>query len=105
MMVPMALTATEHNKKKERGSEDSGNKIIKKGNGKWQMNSARHKWLATVAKTHFALREGLPLGAIFWACELYLSLFWVLADPLGMLLLTSVRLLQMLGMPSEHCWL
>ena len=33
-MVPMALTATEHNKKKERGSEDSGNKIIKKGNGK-----------------------------------------------------------------------
>ena len=69
------------------------------------MNSARHKWLATVAKTHFALREALPLGAIFWACELYLSLFWVLADPLGMLLLTSIRLLQMLGMPSEHCWL
>ena len=40
-MVPMALTATEQNLKKKkrkregvRGSEDSGNKIIKKGNSK-----------------------------------------------------------------------
>ena len=49
------------------------------------MNNARHKWLATVAKTHFALREARPLGVIFWACELYLSLFWLLTDPLGML--------------------
>jgi hypothetical protein len=55
------------------------------------MNSARHKWLATVAKTHFALREARPLGALFWACELYLSLFWVLADPLGMLLHGEIR--------------
>ena len=53
------------------------------------MNSARHKWLATVAKTHFALHEARPLEGIFWACELYLSLFWVLADPLRMLLATS----------------
>jgi hypothetical protein len=52
---------------------------------KWQMNSVRHKWLATVAKTHFALREACSLGVIFWTCELYLSLFWLLADPLGML--------------------
>jgi hypothetical protein len=44
------------------------------------MNSARHKWLATVAKTYFASRETRPLGVIFWACELYLSLFWLLAD-------------------------
>jgi hypothetical protein len=28
---------------------------------KWQMNSARHKWLATIAKTHFASREAHPL--------------------------------------------
>ena len=49
------------------------------------MNSARHKWLATVAKSHFALHEARSLGANFWTCELYLSLFWVLADPLGML--------------------
>jgi hypothetical protein len=52
---------------------------------KWQMNSVRHKWLATVAKTHFASREARLLGIIFWACELYLSLFWLLANPLGML--------------------
>jgi hypothetical protein len=84
----MALAATEQNrrkkKKEERESEVSENKIIKKM--KWQMNSVRHKWLATVAKTHFASRETHPLGAIFWACELYLSLFCLLANPLGMLL-------------------
>ena len=39
------------------------------------MNSARHKWLATITKTHFASREACPLGVIFWAYELYLSLF------------------------------
>jgi hypothetical protein len=50
------------------------------------MNSARHKCLAVVAKTHFASREARPLGVLFWVCGLYLSLFWVLADPLGMLL-------------------
>ena len=74
---------TEERKEEERGSEVSKNKIIKKK--KWQMNSVRHKWLATVAKIHFASREAHPLGAIFWACELYLSLFWLLANPLGML--------------------
>ena len=50
------------------------------------MNSVGHKWLTIVAKTHFASREAHPLGAIFWACELYLSLFWLLANPLLMLL-------------------
>ena len=49
------------------------------------MNRVRHKWLATVAKTHFASREARPSEAFFWACELYLSLFWLLANPLGML--------------------
>ena len=39
------------------------------------MNSARHKCLATVAKTHFSSPEARPLGALFWACELNLSLF------------------------------
>ena len=39
------------------------------------MNSARHKCLATVAKTHFALAGARPLGALFWACELNLGLF------------------------------
>ena len=39
------------------------------------MNSARHKCLATVAKTHFNSPEARPLGALFWACELNLSLF------------------------------
>jgi hypothetical protein len=29
------------------------------------MNSIRHKWLETVAKTYFASREAHPLGAIF----------------------------------------
>ena len=53
---------------------------------KWQMNSARYKWLAIVAKTHFVSCEACPLGVIFWACELYLSLFWLLADLLRMLL-------------------
>jgi hypothetical protein len=50
------------------------------------MNRVRHKWLATVVKTHFASREAHPLGVSFWACELYLSLFWLLTDPLGVLL-------------------
>ena len=40
------------------------------------MNRVRHKWLATVAKTHFDSCEAHPLGAIFLACELYLSLFY-----------------------------
>ena len=39
------------------------------------MNSARHKYLAIVAKTHFASIEACPLGTLFWACELNLSLF------------------------------
>ena len=50
------------------------------------MNSVRHKWLTTVAKTYFASCETHPLGVIFWTCELYLSLFWFLANPLGMIL-------------------
>jgi hypothetical protein len=29
------------------------------------MNRVRHKWLATVAKTHFASREARLLGAVF----------------------------------------
>jgi hypothetical protein len=29
------------------------------------MNSAKHKWLATAAKTHFALREARPLEPFF----------------------------------------
>ena len=41
----------------------------------------------TIAKTHFASHEAHPLGAIFWACKLYLTLFWLLANPLGMFLL------------------
>jgi hypothetical protein len=49
------------------------------------MNSVRHKWFATVAKTHFASPEARLLGAIFWTCKLYLSLFWFIAEPLGML--------------------
>ena len=39
------------------------------------MNCERHKWPATIAKTHFASPEACPLGALFWACGLYLSLF------------------------------
>jgi hypothetical protein len=39
------------------------------------MNSVKHKWLATVADFHFASRKAHPLGAIFWAYELYLGLF------------------------------
>jgi hypothetical protein len=42
---------------------------------KWQMNSARHKWLATVAKTHFALCEARPLRAVFGLKSYILSLF------------------------------
>ena len=42
---------------------------------KWQMNSARHKWLAIVAKIHFALREARPLGAVFGLKSYILSLF------------------------------
>jgi hypothetical protein len=42
---------------------------------KWQMNSARHKWLATVAKTHFASCEARPLGAVFGLISYILSLF------------------------------
>jgi hypothetical protein len=39
------------------------------------MNNARHKCFATIAKTHFALPEPRPLGVLFWASELNLSLF------------------------------
>jgi hypothetical protein len=39
------------------------------------MNSATHKWLATVAKTHFISREARSLGAIFGLINYILSLF------------------------------
>ena len=39
------------------------------------MNNVRHKCPTTVGKNHFALVEARPLGALFWACELNLSLF------------------------------
>ena len=59
------------------------------------MNSARHKCLAIITKTHFASREAHPLGVFFWACVLYLSLFWVLADPLGMLLVVVTKVVSL----------
>ena len=42
---------------------------------KWQMNSAKHKWLATVAKTYFASLEARSLGAIFELISYILNLF------------------------------
>ena len=56
------------------------------------MNSVRHKWLAIITKTHFASREAHQLGAIFWACELCLSLFWFLTNSLEMLLVSFYSL-------------
>ena len=49
------------------------------------MNSAKYKCLATVAKTYFSSCEACPLGGLFCGCGLYLSLFYLLACPLGML--------------------
>jgi hypothetical protein len=40
---------------------------------KWQMNSTRHKWLATVTKTYFASHEACPLGAVFGLISYILS--------------------------------
>jgi hypothetical protein len=71
----MALTATKQEQKKEKRKREEQNRRQNNKKMKWQMNNVRHKWLETVAKTHFASRETHPLGAIFWACELYLSLF------------------------------
>ena len=81
----MALTATEQTEERKKRKREEQNRRQNNKKMKWQMNSASHKWLATIAKTHFALRETRPLESFFWACELYLSLFWLLADPLGML--------------------
>jgi hypothetical protein len=50
------------------------------------MNNARHKCLVTVAKTYFSSRGACSLGGLFRGCGLYLSLFYLLACPLGMLL-------------------
>jgi hypothetical protein len=72
-------------KKEERERSGTEDKIIKNRNGKWQMNSARHLCLATIAKTYFSSREACPLGGLFCGCGLYLSLFYLLARRLGML--------------------
>ena len=47
------------------------------------MNSARHKWLVTIAKTHFASREARPLGVLWGLISFEFIL--VFSRPVGML--------------------
>jgi hypothetical protein len=57
----MALTATKQTEERKKGREEQNRRQNNK-KMKWKMNSARHKWLATVAKTSC---EARLLGVFF----------------------------------------